>query len=370
MTHWVVGVPASRRVTFWAQALQKYDIKPQVFSYKAFLQMPTTEQSMITLRIESPGEDFATEQFLLNQGLSANMLSAPAIKQLEYDHGLIRNAKQWYFGWRQTLLQIKDKVNVIPSIKVMNAPEEIALMFDKLACQRHLSDYGVVVPENLGIIKNAAHLFELLSRHHRIFIKPRYGSSASGVMALQSNSAGRLSVTTSIEMVTNKKITKLYNNLKIRKYDDPKEIAEIINIMAPNGLYCEVWVPKKSAYGMISDVRVLVINGQARHFVLRKSNKPITNTHLGNVKSGVDEAIKAWGKEAVDNIKTAAEVAAKTFPNTFYCGVDVMLGLSNRAYVLEVNAFGDMLLGNCYDGLNSYELEAREWQRVISDRAL
>ncbi len=362
MTHWVVGVPASRRVAYWSQALEKYGIKPQVFSYEAFLETPITGQSPTTLRIESPGEDFATEQFLLQQGLSAGMLTPSAIKRLEFDRGIIRYARQWYAGWHQTLLQIQDKAAAIPDLNAMNSPTEIALMFDKLACQQHLSDHGVRVPANLGVVENAAHLFELIERHRRLFIKPRYGSSASGVMALQSNSAGRLSVITSIELVTENKAIKLYNNLKVSQYNNPKDVAAIINTLAPNGLYCEAWVPKKSVNGMVSDVRVLVIDCQACHFVLRRSKKPITNTHLGNSKSGIDEAIAAWGQASVEQIKTAAEAAAKTFPNSFYCGVDVMLGQDNKAYVLEVNAFGDMLLDSRCDGLNTYEMELQKWQ--------
>ncbi|MBL4658965.1 MAG: STM4014 family protein [Alcanivoracaceae bacterium] len=365
MEFWIIGVVNKRRVKYWVQTVKNLKHPIKIFAYQEFIESSLVKvDNQVTIRIESPSEDFETDRFLLKQGIKQARVSKSDIDQLKFDKGIIRYSSQWYKGWLLTLNQIQEKVNAIKNIKFMNSPNAIALMFDKLNCQKHLSNNSIRVPENYGQIESYDHLQTLVMKHKvgRLFIKPFYGSSASGVMAYQTNSSGRESIVSSIELVTSESSNRLYNNLKIRRYNNKQDIKSIINLMAENRIYCEAWIPKKSVNGMVSDIRVLVINNKACHFVLRKSKSPITNTHLGNVKADINDAIVNWGQNLVDKIKNIAEDAAKTFPDSFYCGVDIAVSNANKAYILEVNAFGDLLLDNYHEGLNTYEMELKEWQ--------
>lgn len=367
MQLWIIGVINGRRVQSFKRIAENFGYTVQLFSYQQFIEAPLIDTRIpTTIRVESPGEDFNTDKYLLTQGISADMISEHHIKQLKFDKGIIQYTKQWYLGWQIILQHIEEKVRHAKNMSFMNKPHAIAMMFDKLKCQKHLFNHGISIPQNLGRIDSYDHLQALVKRHRlgRLFIKPLYGSSASGVMAYQTNSSGKASIISSIELDQSTDSPCLYNNLKLKRYNNLHDIKTIINMMSHNAIFAEAWIPKKSAQNMVSDVRVLVINYRACHFVLRKSTTPITNIHLGNSKAGINEAIALWGQELVDQITLTAQNAAQTLSGVFYCGIDIAVGTNNRPYVLEINAFGDLLLGVKHQGLDPYQRQLSEWQMV------
>ncbi|MNP52983.1 hypothetical protein D3C76_1474150 [compost metagenome] len=90
---------------------------------------------------------------------------------------------------------------------------------------------------------------------------------------------------------------------------------------------------------------------------MRLSRTPITNLHLRNermlpAEAGLDE-------QRMSLVRLAAQAAMSAFPNSWSAGIDVMLtsGSNPRAYVLDVNPFGDLLYRVEHHGLGTYEWE-------------
>src|SRR5690606_8620987 len=107
------------------------------------------------------------------------------------------------------------------------------------------------------------------------------------------------------------------------------------------------------------DMRVLVINGEARHWVVRQSRNPMTNLHLGNSRADSKQFERVLGGNKLSEAFHVAEQAARCFPSSLYAGVDVLLDSHGRSLVGEINAFGDRLPRLTHRGESAYEAIAR-----------
>jgi hypothetical protein len=179
-------------------------------------------------------------------------------------------------------------------------------------------------------------------RMARLFVKPAHGSSASGVLAVETG-GGRIRATTSVERTPD---GRLHNSLRVRRYERERDIAAIVDSLAPDGLHLERWVPKASQQGRAADLRVVVVAGRATHAVVRTSRSPLTNLHLGGSRGDLDaarQAVESAGARWAD-VLGVCEQAASCFPRTLCVGVDLLPAVGwRRAFVGEVNAFGDLL---------------------------
>lgn len=97
------------------------------------------------------------------------------------------------------------------------------------------------------------------ARWNRVFVKPAHGSSAAGVIAL-AVAPGRVQAVTTIEHTPDA----LFNSLRVRRYSDEAEVAEIVDRLTPEGLHVERWLPKAGLGDRVIDVRVLVVAGRQR----------------------------------------------------------------------------------------------------------
>jgi hypothetical protein len=110
---------------------------------------------------------------------------------------------------------------------------------------------------------------------------------------------------------------------------------------------------------------VLVVGGKAAHAIARLSSSPMTNLHLLNERRPREALIAQLGEARFDAVMTVCERAMACFPNSVYAGIDVLLDSGKKApFVLEMNAFGDLLKDSFYEGLSPYALEI---QRMASD---
>ncbi|MBO3739196.1 STM4014 family protein [Actinoplanes sp. NEAU-H7] len=187
----------------------------------------------------------------------------------------------------------------------------------------------------------------------RVFVKPAHGSSASGVIALAA-AGRRVTAVTSVELSGES----IFNNLRVRRYDDESSIRTIVDLLAPDGLHVEQWFPKASLGDRVLDLRVVVIAGRPRHVVVRTSRSPMTNLHLGNARGDVAAVRAAAGERSwAAAMETCVRVAA-CFPRTLHVGVDLMFRVGWRDHaVAEVNAFGDLLPGVLADGQDTYDAQ-------------
>jgi glutathione synthase/RimK-type ligase-like ATP-grasp enzyme len=241
----------------------------------------------------------------------------------------------------------------------MNHPADMAVMFDKSRCHRRLAGAGLPVPPALDPVRSYDELVERMhaARCLRVFVKPAHGSSASGVVAYQTNGREH-HATTTVEAVRRDGDLVLYNSKRLRVYRDPGEIAAIVDALCRQRVHVEQWLPKAGLGGRTFDLRVVVIAGRTRHVVARLSRGPITNLHLDNAREGPARVRARLGEAAWAAAVRDCERALACFPDSLYAGVDLLVGADFRRHaILEVNAFGDLLLETYLDGLDTYATE-------------
>lgn len=373
----VISCAENRRTALFQAALERNGLgKAKLIPWLDFIRnrasLEPFHKPVTILRIDSAGENFAVErEFIalgadLNHGTKASFIGANHARLLEFDCGRILYPRQYFLGFQACLRRLEQQLELSEIALVMNHPREIALMFDKRKCHAWLRQNSVSVPDSLEDVKSYEHLREMMKEKHwhRVFVKLAYSSSASGVVAYETNWQ-REQGWTSVEIVGAGKETRLYNSLRVRRYTDAKEIAAIIDAICAEGVHVEQWIPKLGFDGYATDLRVVVIEGQASHTVLRMSKSPLTNLHLGNQRGDLQAFIERHGEDAWRKVEDECRKTARLFPGSLYAGIDVGLTATlSRAFVFEVNAFGDLLPNVLYNGVDTYEFEIKAaWNR-------
>jgi hypothetical protein len=339
----VVGNPGSRRVDLFTAAVRRVGLPaPTVMPWLTLLtSRPAPFEPFCRVRIESPGEHAEVDRLLRG---------APAVLA----HGEIGASASWFAGFSAAL----DAVGALAvDAQLLSQPADIRVMFDKSACHARLAAAGIAVPPALPIAPSTWDELRAACPWRRVFVKPRHGSSASGVIALEFGSAGRVQATTSVELVGGN----LFNSLRVRKYRNEADIAAIVNRLGPDGLHVERWYPKADLRGYVLDVRVVLVDGRPSHVVGRGSRtSPMTNLHLGGTRIDASAIRAAAGERAwAEAMHTCTRIAG-LFPRTLQMGVDLMFGTGWRGHaVAEVNAFGDLIPGLLADGLDTYDAQVR-----------
>ncbi len=327
------------------------------------------------LRIETPAGDPGVERFLLAHGAeeaASEPVAYPSMDagecfELDDDQGELRYQRQWYLGLRRAL-EALGLIGDQYGLPVMNDSAEIIRMFDKEITRKVLSSAGVPVVPSAGLFcRNFEVLADLMNAlgWDRIFLKPCHGSSASGVMAISRNSKGRWQAVTSAKLEG----ARIRNSKTPLCLTDLDEIRSTVNAVGQQRAIVERWFPKLGIGGRTCDFRILVIAGRARHVAVRSSSTPITNLHLRNRRGDLQAVIDKIGRPAWQEALATAEAAAACFPACHYCGVDLMIGAGNhRSVVAELNAFGDHLHRELWEGLNPWEAELALWPLVAQSR--
>jgi glutathione synthase/RimK-type ligase-like ATP-grasp enzyme len=368
----LLGQPGSRRTAGFLAACQRHGLpEPRVIPWDEALS-PGFDPAVLfsgvdALRIETPADCPAAERVLLARGHAARQteshhpaLDPVACAALPDDDGQLRHQRQWYLGFRAVLNDI-DGWCCRTGVRPMNAPGEIAVLFDKLATREVLEAADVAMPHSGGLCHGFDHLVAIMDRgDDRVFLKPCHGSSASGVMAIARNKRGDWRAVTT---------TQLDGDI-IRNVKRPREIRELdelrstVNAVGRQRALVERWFPKATLGGRAFDLRVVVVAGMAAHVVVRTSRGPITNLHLDNCRGDLKAAWQAVGEPAWREALRLAESAALCFPGCHYVGVDVMIGTRGQnAAIAEVNAFGDLLHHERWRGQDPWELEVELWRQ-------
>ncbi|MFC9704522.1 STM4014 family protein [Streptomyces sp. NPDC056943] len=348
----VVGDPAGRRVAFFQDALRSAGLPgARVVSWPDVLGGRARFAAGETVRLDSPGEDPEADRLL--RGVD--------------DPARVEGSGRWYARFTAAVAELSGAV-AEAGASLVDDPGELAVLFDKRLCHGRLRAAGVPVPESptsgpaAPAVGGWTDLRSLLDTAglRRMFVKLAHGSSASGVLAVETNGAGRTQATTSVERGPD---GRLFNSLRVRRYTSEREIAAIVDALAPDGLHVERWLPKATQDGRAADLRVVVIDGRATHAVVRTSRSPMTNLHLGGARgdlAAARAAIAAAGGRWEDALGVC-ERAAAAFPGTRCVGVDLLPATGWRRFAVgEVNAFGDLLPrltglpGSGAEGLDTY----------------
>lgn len=334
--HIIIAPKNSRRIQFWKLALQKELISItyiDIINKKVLL----SEKTRYRIRLESPGEDIETYKQILLLACDTE-LQREEIKNRTFNFGQVSDFQLWYKGWSLLLQRIKNLEN-IHNITFINDPLEILTVFNKSETIKHLKNNGVTVPLQLNC-NSYSHLKQTMleKQIHQVFLKPKAGSSASGIMAFRYRNEKSLHLYTTIDL----KDDTLFNSLKLKHYNTENRIHQIWSKIPFKSLHVELWLPKYKEEKLNIDFRVVVINGKSEFVVPRGSTHTITNLHLGNEKLDLNKL--NLDSNTITKIKKIAERAMRCYPKLFYAGVDVLLTPKKQVYVLEINAFGDMLL--------------------------
>ncbi|MFJ4964562.1 hypothetical protein EES43_26630 [Streptomyces sp. ADI96-02] len=348
----VVGNPDNRRVASFEAAVRDAGLPPvrrvpwlQVLSGTAVFEPGET------VRIDSPGEDPRVERLL--RGVE--------------DPTRVEGSARWYAGFTAAVAEVARAAEDARA-RVLGSAEDIAVLFDKRLCHARLADADVPVPASptsgppARAVEGWSDVRALMREHRmpRAFVKLAHGSSASGVLAVETAGPGRVRASTSVERDAR---GRLFNSLRVRRYTTEREVGAIVDALAPDGLHVERWLPKATQRGRAADLRIVVVAGRATHAVVRTSASPMTNLHLGGARGDLDEvraAVSAAGgcwREAL----ALCERAAACFPGTLCVGVDLLPATGWRRFAVgEVNAFGDLLPGltglpgGAAEGLDTY----------------
>ncbi|MFF7261083.1 STM4014 family protein [Streptomyces sp. NPDC008159] len=345
----VVGNGENRRVGLFVAAAEAAGVgTPRVVEWRDVLRdggHAFADDEVV--RLDSPGENAEVDRLL--RGVD--------------DPTRVEGSATWYGRFLDAVGSLRGGVR-------LDDPADLAVLFDKRLCHARLDAAGVPVPPSptsggRTAVRGWDDVRALMREHGmpRVFVKPAHGSSASGVLAVESSASGRIRATTSVEVAADGRLRaplRLHNSLRVRRYTDEREIAGIVDALAPDGLHIERWLPKASAQGRSADLRVLVVAGRATHAVVRTSRFPMTNLHLGGARGDLTSVVDAAGdrwRQALD----ICERAAACFPDTLSVGVDLLPAIGWRRFAVgEVNAFGDLLPrltglpGGPAEGLDTY----------------
>ncbi len=361
-----------RRMGLIEAAVNRLGLPPvHLIPYSDYLagriNLTTVLQPGDIFRIDSPGRDFEVERALLVRGADIedeetdayDRLSKNQVENLTFDKGLILPSRQWYLGYRDSLKAIAQEIKSIPNLSLMNAPDEITIMFDKRACHQKMAQAGVSVPAGLPPIESFDHLLAEMKANQtsRVFIKLAHGSSAAGAAAFQL-AGHRMRAITTAEMVRENGAVRLYASRRIRTLFDPTEIKTLVNALCGHRLHVERWLPKASTADGVFDLRVVTIRDQAAHVVARVSKSPMTNLHLLNKRGDWDKIRQHIGEERWETMQSTCLAAKALFPKSLYAGVDLLVSPNFRKHaILEINAFGDLLPGITHQGQDTYTKE-------------
>jgi glutathione synthase/RimK-type ligase-like ATP-grasp enzyme len=350
----IIGNPENRRITAFCDALRQLGYNdPTLIAYADLLsgRAGASISPGSIVKIDSPGENETVRTLLVARGKGRDTIK-PA------EHGEIKDMRAWYNGYCSWLQEIKTGLQQ-PGVRVMNAPDDIQLQFNKPVCQAFLQQQGVPVPNRLPAFTHYDELVQHMQqqRIQKVFIKPAHASSASGVIAFR-KAGHRVQAVTAAEMVATGNGLQLFNSLNVFTYTREADIAALVNRMVEENIFAEEWLPKATLNNRFFDVRVLTIAGKARHTVIRTSDHVLTNLHLGNRRGDMNEFLSIIGKEKLQQVKQLAEQAAACFPSSLYMGIDLLLTAGLRkSVVLEINAFGDLLPGLVHEGETCYEAQ-------------
>ncbi|WP_447886179.1 STM4014 family protein [Serratia fonticola] len=360
----VIAPPQSRRVLALQNTLAGLNWPAaKTISYVQVMQdddvVVSALESDCILRLDSPGEDLATERLLLALGGHSDAdLCAAQIAALDLEQGRLMPTRQWYCGFNYFMSQLHRQLPAGATRPYQQTwqHEQVLAMFDKRVTQNRFLQAGLAIPGFLPTCNDYQQLrHEMKAKGwRRVFIKLAHGSSATGTIALEV-SREKIQATTTIHMSIVKNELRLYNSRQLLRYRDEGQIARLFDFLALNHpLQIERWLPKMGMENRAMDLRVLVTRGKATHVLVRLGNGCITNLHLRGDRGNLDQLIARLGNERYQALLSLAEQGFACFPGALYAGLDVLVTTSGQFALLEANAFGDYHRQIFYRGLDTY----------------
>jgi hypothetical protein len=353
----VIGNPANRRVTLFADALREAGLPaPEVVSWFELLRAPgrllELDAGPALVRIDSYGEDFAVERELLARGGFSGAFT------IEERRGEVIAPARTHRGFQQVLVELQAVFSQRPAWHLLNEPGDIDELFDKRRTSRRFRAAGLPVPEFLDEVPSSGSAVLEACRARgwpQVFIKPAMGSSASGVLLVTLGEEAA-SIRTSLEWDA----PRWFNNLKLSHYRTPAQVSRALDFVLAQGAVVERAIPKARLDGAYFDCRVLCIERVPRFVVVRQNKHPITNLHLGGWRGDLAHLKAALAPGAWEAAMETCRRAASLY-GSLHLGLDLLFeeDLSQHR-LIEANAFGDLIPNLAVDGRSVYRWEIDE----------
>jgi glutathione synthase/RimK-type ligase-like ATP-grasp enzyme len=237
------------------------------------------------------------------------------------------------------------------TVRFLNEPEAIINSLDKVKNKEQLAGLRTT-PLLASSVAEFDSLVDLLMKERcfNVFIKPRFGSGAGGMMALRYNKrSGAFVVYTTLA----RNNTFVYNTKRINRLANSHEIALLVNAITETGVLAEEWIRKDSVDGKNYDLRVVCQFGHIEHIVVRCSKGVITNLHLNNEARLYDGLPLSQSiKEDINELS----IRATKLSGLQYAGIDVLIERDTKLpYLIEVNGQGDHIYQDMYSENTIYK---------------
>lgn len=278
--------------------------------------------------------DFYDIHFFEEAGLFSSVVK---IDPFHYESGSINKIGE-FINHYENILKSLDKTGN----SFLNEPQAILKVLDKKAAKEALEALHIPVTRLLPDgIAGMEELKELIAdkRLPGVFVKPRYGSGAAGILAYRFQpSTGRQVLYTSARIEHGE----LINTKRLQRLENEEEIVQLLPKVLGMDIVVEQWEPKAKIKGKSYDLRVVVQFGEVDYIIGRQSAGPITNLQLNNGAVPVEQL--GLSEETIGEVKEICLRAVKAFPGLSYAGIDVLLSEQNKKpYIIEVNGQGDLI---------------------------
>jgi len=361
-----IGAPSGpRHQSFTLACVEELGYRPRSISWAAFLDDPAVLDEEMRpnsyLRFDTPDQDVADISALYRAGedaaVAAGIETVPAGSEARLAQGAIGSPAQLAFGLIAAITAATAIARYHDAL-TSTTPEDVALAFDKTATLERLGKAGIATPRCLPPVAGFDSLVTAMevAGLTRVFVKLRHGSAAAGMIALARHGDSWIAVTGAMLDESGG----LHATRRVARLTDRKAIARLVDCLAPLGLHVESWLPKIGIGNRVADVRLVMIEGGGLYPVLRTSNHPMTNLHLGGERASIDLLIHRIGRDAWQSVIASTRSASRCFPGSHVLGLDVAVLADARSHaLLEANAFGDFVKELTVDGLCPHRAQVR-----------
>lgn len=259
------------------------------------------------------------------------------IDPVHFGSGSIEKLDNFVYRYSSILKELSGK-----NLHFLNEPEAILDVLDKKKSKELMVSKGIPVTRLLkGTFENIQSLQCAMEeeRLFGVFIKPRWGSGAAGILAYRFQPcSGRQVLYTSARLLKDE----IINTRKLRRLEDKEEIGLLLSKVLGMETVVEQWYPKAKTGGRSFDLRVIMQFGKMEYIMGRTSKGPITNLQLNN--GAVPAEHLGINGDTYLQIEEVCKRAMKVFPGLSYAGIDVLLTQQEKApYIIEVNGQGDLI---------------------------
>lgn len=245
------------------------------------------------------------------------------------------------------------------SVYFLNSPDAILRALDKVLVKDTLNALDLrTTPLLSGGLTSFLQLRELIiQQRNGVFLKPRYGSGAGGIMAIKYNIRHDEWVAYTTMAVQDGRVC---NTKQIHRLTNLKELSFLAETVMGMNAILEVWMVKDRLDAENYDLRVVCRGKEIDYVVVRCSSGAITNLHLNNKAKCFDDLkLSIPVKEEIYRqcIKAAGALGL------YYAGVDVLIARGTEMpYIIEVNGQGDHIYQDMFAGNKIYtnQLKALE----------